>query len=315
MIALTMPLLLVAALAQPSGRVTDDTRFGEIGRPGPDPNAPATPPPTVGLATNRVGHVTYGGLRVDVPSSAYVSLIPQAALLHIAPYAPSDPTVIVPYLGGGLGVRPAHGWSAEASILYGPRTHGIESVSAIAAVARELGADWAHDVPPPLALQLAGGWNRFRWASGEGPAGPTLSQLFVQAEALFRATPRFHVAPRAMAFVYDRPLSSAVGPRLGTISVLAQVGVYAPRLMGGGRVGYLVGGRVFPFVDAQRIRYAEDVGNGTQVAFGLKLLLGRQSSVTALGGALWNDVHGPLVPTTVNLARVPVFGVELELAL
>lgn len=307
-------LAIVACAGATRAATPDDTRFGEIGHPGPDPGEAETPPPTAGVAVNRVGHVTYTGARVDVPTSARFSVIPQAAFLHIAPYASGDPTVFVPYVGGGAGFRPAQGWNTEASVLYGPMAHGIESWSAIVSVAREFGGDWAHDVAPPITVQLAGAWNRFRWASGEGPAGETITQFFLQAEALWRATPRLHVMPRGMAFFYDKSLTGAVGPRLGTISVLAQVGVYAPQWMGGGRVGYLIGQRVFPFVDVQRIRYASEVGNGTQLAGGLKVLLGKQSSVMALGGVLWNQVSGPLVPTSVDLSRVPVIGAEAEIA-
>lgn len=302
------------ATASEGRAITDDTRFGEIGRPGPDPGDAEKPPVTTGIAANRVGHVTYAGARVDVPTSARFSLIPQTALLHISPYAAGDPTVIVPYVGGGIGWRPAAGWSTELSGLYGPMTHGIESWSAIAAVGKELGGDWSRDIPPPVAIQVAVAWNRFRWASGEGPAGATITQWFGQAELLWRATRRLQIIPRGMVFAYDKSLRGAVGPRLGTVSVMSQVGVYAPQAMVGGRIGYLIGARVFPFVDAQRIRYAADIGNGTQIAGGLKVTLGRQSSVMAMGGVLINDVGGPLVPAAYDLRRVPVVGTEIELA-
>lgn len=303
------PALVAALLVARSAGAAEDTRFGEIGHPGPDPGELTTPAPTVGVSASRVGHVTYSGLRVDVPTSPRLSLVPSAALLHIEPYAAGDPTVIVPYVGGGVAVRPARGWTAEASLLYGPLTHGIESQSALASVQHDFGVD---EPTPRASVQVAFSWNRFRWASGDGPAGDTLTQLFLQAEASLRATDRLQISPRGMVFFYDHALSGAVGPRLGSISVLAQVGVYAPRWMGGGRVGYRVG-RVLPFVDAQRIRYAEGVGDGTQLAGGLKVFLGESSSLMALGGVLWNQVHGPLVPTSVDLRRVPVIGAEVEI--
>lgn len=295
------------------GRI-DDTRFGEIGKPGPDPGDDEKPPVTAGVSGNRVGQVTYIGARVDAPVSKRWSIIPQAALLHIAPYASGDPTVIVPYIGAGVGHRPAPGWSLELSGMYGPRTYGIESWMGIAAVGREFGGDWANDIAPPVSAQLAVSWNRFRWANGEGPAGPTITQYFAQLEVLFRATRSFHVTPRAMVFAYDKSLEGATGPRLGTVSVLSQVGVYAPRYMVAGRMGYWIGNRVFPFVDAQRIGYAAGIGDGTQIAGGLKVALGKQSSLMAMGGVLFNRVSGPLVNADYDLSRVPVIGTEAEIA-
>lgn len=304
----------LATAAPPSSSSIDDTRFGEIGKPGPDPGETEKPPVAAGVAANRIGHVTYAGARVDVPLSRRVSVIPQTALLHISPYAPGDPTVFVPYVGGGVGYRPAQSWSMELSALYGPMSYGIESWTAIAGVSKEFGGDWANDIAPPVAVQLAGSWNRFRWANGEGPAGATITQYFGQLEVLWRATRKLHVTPRAMYFVYDKSLEGATGPRLGTVSVLSQIGVYAPRYMAGGRVGHFIGQRVFPFVDGQHIGYAQGIGTGNQIAGGLKLLLGRQSSIMAMGGVLFNRVGGPLVSPARDLSTVPVIGTEVELA-
>jgi hypothetical protein len=193
-------------------------------------------------------------------------------------------------------------------------SHGIESWTAIAGVSKEFGGDWSKDIAPPIAVQLAASWNRFRWASGNGPAGDTITQYFGQIEVLWRATRRLNVTPRAMYFLYDKSLAGATGPRLGTVSVLSQVGVYAPQYMAGGRVGYLIGQRVFPFVDGQHIRYAENIGRGNQIAGGLKVNLGHQSSVMAMGGVLFNDVGGPLVNPAYDLSTVPVIGTEIEVA-
>ncbi len=300
--------------SNPAAASLDDTRFGEIGRAGPDPNEPSRPPVSAGVAANRVGHVSYVGTRVDVPMSTRWSLIPQAAMLHISPYAAGDPTVFVPYIGAGIGHRPAPGWSIELSGLYGPMSHGIESWTAIAGVSHEFGGDWSKDIPPPIAVQLAGSWNRFRWANGNGPAGDTITQYFGQLEVLWRATRRLQVIPRGMFFVYDKSLENATGPRLGSVSVLSQVGVYAPRYMVGGRVGYLIGKYVFPFADAQHIGYAAGIGQGNQIAGGLKVLLGHQSSIMAMGGVLFNNVGGPLVNANYDLGTVPVIGTEAEVA-
>jgi hypothetical protein len=311
-VACVLATLFATSTAAAAG--IDDTRFGEIGKPGPDPGDGETPPVTAGVAGNRIGKVSYIGARVDAPVSKRWSIIPQAAMLHISPYASGDPTVFIPYIGGGVGHRPAQGWSLELSGLYGPMAHGIESWTAIGAVGHDFGGDWSNDVPPPVSAQLSASWNRFRWANGEGPAGSTITQYFAQLEVLFRVTRRFQVTPRGMVFVYDKGLEGATGPRLGTISVLSQVGVYAPRYMFGGRVGYLIGDRVFPFVDTQRIGYAAGVGTGTQIAGGVKVNLGKQSSVMAMGGMLFNNVGGPLVNKDYDLSRVPVVGTEIEVA-
>lgn len=296
----------------PAPVTDDDTRFGEIGKPGPDPGELEKPPVTAGVAANRIGQVTYAGARVDVPLTAKWSVIPQTALLHISPYAAGDPTVFVPYVGAGVGHRPAPSWSMELSALYGPMAYGIESWTAIGGVSKELGGDWSKDIPPPVALELAASWNRFRWKDGNGPAGETITQWFGQAQALFRVTRRFHVIPRGMYFWYDKSLVTATGPRLGTVSVLSQVGTYAPQALAGGRIGYLFGERFFPFVDGHHIVYAADIGNGTQITGGLKVTLGRSSSVMAMGGVLLNRVGGALVSTAHDLSRVPVIGTELE---
>jgi hypothetical protein len=301
-----------SAHAETSASITDDTRFGEIGKASEDPNS-ETPPVSAGIGGSRVGRVTYVGTRVDVPISKKWSLIPQAAMLHIAPYRVGDPTVFVPYIGGGVGFRPAPTWSTELSAMYGPRAHGLESVTGMFGVSKEIGGDWSRDIAPPVSLELAVGLSRFLWENGNGPAGPRIVQGWLQGQALLRATSRFHVIPRASYFVYDHALDGAVGDRLGSISVLAQVGSYAPRALVGGRVGYWLGSeRVFPFVDAQEIFYAQDVGTGTQIAGGARVNVGRNAHVMAMGGLLHNKVRGPLISPDYDLTNVPVVAAEIE---
>lgn len=296
-----------------TGATIDDTRFGEIGKPGPEPGAEETPPVSAGVAGSQTGLVTYAGARVDVPLSKRFSLIPQFAMLNVAPYRSGDPNTFVPYFGGGVGYRPAPTWSIEASALYGARVRDLMSVSGTLGVTKEFGADWAHDVPPPVALELALGTSYFDWANGLGPAGSTIVQGWLQGQLLWRATRRLHVTPRAMGFAYDHSLAGATGAALGSVTVLAQVGSYAPRAVFGGRVGYLIGTRVFPFVDGQEILYAEGIGNGTQLAGGLRYDIATTAHVMAMGGLLWNRVGGPLVPAAYDLSRVPVAALELEL--
>jgi hypothetical protein len=298
------------ANAQPE---INDTRFGEIGKAEGDPTD-EKPPVTAGVSSSRVGRVSYTGTRVDTPLSKKWSLIPQAALLYIAPYRAGDPSIVVPYIGGGVGYRPAPTWSTELSAMYGPRAHGLESVSGTVAVGKELGGDWSRDLAPPVTLEFALGGARFLWENGNGPAGPRIFQAWLQSSALVRLTSRLHAIPRGTYYVYDHSLSGATGDRLGSISVLAQVGSYAPRALAGGRIGYWLGTeRVFPFVDAQEIVYAEGVGTGTQLAGGVRVNVTRSAHLMAMGGLLHNRVSGPLVSPDYDLTNVPVVAGELEI--
>ncbi|MGZ3475354.1 MAG: hypothetical protein ACXWUG_14505 [Polyangiales bacterium] len=234
-------------------------------------------------------------------------------MLHISPYRVGDPTVFVPYIGGGVGYRPAPSWSTELSAMYGPSAHNIESVTANFAVSKEFGADWSRDVAPPVTVELSANTARFLWENALGPAGPTIWQGWISGQALFRGGPRFQIVPRASYFIYDKSLHGAVGPALGSISVLAQVGSYAPRAVGGGRIGYWLGNeRVFPFVDAMEISYAAGVGSATQVAGGVRVNIGKSAHVMAMGGVLHNSVSGPLISPDYDLRNVPVIAAEVE---
>jgi hypothetical protein len=295
----------------------DDTRFGEIGKGEADVvdgSDNETPPVSAGIGGSRTGRVTYLGTRVDVPLSKKWSIIPQAALLHIAPYRVGDPSVLVPYIGGGIGYRPAPTWSMELSAMYGPPAHDLESVTGMFGVSKEIGGDWSKDIAPPVSLEVAAGLSRFLWQNGNGPAGSTILQGWLQAQALLRATSRFHLIPRGSYFVYDKSLDGATGVRLGSISVLAQVGSYAPRGVVGGRVGYWLGNeRVFPFIDGQEIFYAAGVGTGTQIGGGLRVNITRSAHVMAMGGLLHNNVSGPLISPDYDLTNVPVVAGEIEM--
>jgi hypothetical protein len=291
----------------------EDTRFGTVGRGAPEANE-TLPAPAFGVGSTQLGHVTYASVRADVPVARTLSLIPQAALLRVAPYRATDPATINTYAGGGVVVRPASGWAIEATSMIGPRANQISSVGFALGASADFGADWAHDRAPPLSLDMSMAGTRFDWANGLGPAGANVMQLYALAQATARLGSRLTLQPRGMYFLYDKPLDDARGERLGTVSTLARVGSYAPRWMAGGRVGYQIASWLTPFAEAEEIGYAAGIGHGTKVAGGVRVHAG-PTTITALGGAILNRVGGPLVPTEFDLRTVPLVGLEAELAL
>ncbi len=291
----------------------EDTRFGTIGR-GASEEADTSPIASVGAGSTQLGHVTYASVRADVAVTHAWSLIPQAALLRVAPYRASDPATLNAYVGGGVALRPKEGWSIEATTTLGPRANQISSLGFSLGVSGDFGADWAHDRPPPVSIDVSLAGTRFDWANGLGPAGADVMQLYALAQATLRLGARLTLQPRGMYFVYDKALDDARGERLGTVSTLARVGSYAPRWSGGARVGYLVTPWLTPFVDAEEIGYAAGIGHGTKLAGGVRVHAGH-ATITALGGAILNRVSGPLVPTEFDLRTVPLVGLEAELAL
>jgi len=291
----------------------DDSRFGEIGKTYDDTEERR--PFGVGVGATNVGHVTYAGTRVDVPIAKRWSIIPQAALLNVRPIDPNGTATTNVYVGGGLGYRPAESWQLEASVIYGPQAFGLQSIGGSFSVAKDFGADWAHDRAPPATLQVTASATRFEWANGNGPAGSDVVQSYLEAQLFILAGRRLQITPKGMLFVYDKTLSQAQGQRLGTVSALARIGSYAPRAMLGARVGYLVDTWLTPFVDAEEILYVEDIGTAQRLVGGARLRLARDAYFAAFGGAIVNHVGGALVPTDEDLRTVPVVGMELELAL
>ena len=304
--------------ATPSPDPVDDSRFSAIGHDADEgggegaSSSSSARPVGAGVGITNQGHVTYMGARVDVPVSKRWSLIPQAALLRVGAIHPEDSATVNSYLGGGVGFHPSDGWTLEASMMYGPMSYGIGSVGGAFSVEREIGADWEHDVAPPVTLSVTTSATRFRWADGNGPAGADVTQGYLQAQALILATRRLQITPQGMLFVYDKTLDQARGERLGTVSALARIGSYAPRAMFGARVGYLISTWLLPFVDAQELIYASSIGSAQRLTGGARFTLARDAYVTALGGAIVNHVGGPLVAPDEDLRVVPVVGAEVE---
>jgi hypothetical protein len=292
----------------------DDSRFGEIGHTYDDSEA-ARRPFGVGVGATNVGRVTYAGTRIDVPIAQRWSLIPQAALLNVRPSDPTATSSTNVYVGGGIGFRPADDWQLETSVIYGPQAFGLKSIGGSFSVAKEFGADWSRDQPPPATVQLTASATRFEWANGNGPAGSDVVQGYLQAQVFFLAGKRLQITPKGMLFVYDKTLSQAQGQRLGTVSALARIGSYAPRAMVGARLGYLIGTWLTPFVDGEEIFYVEDIGSAQRLVGGARFRVAREMYVAGYGGAIVNHVGGPLVAPDENLRTVPVVGLELELSL
>ena len=300
----------------PARAPQDDTRFGEIGHAEAESSGSESPRVAAGIGGTQVGHVTYAGARVDVPLSRRWSIIPQAAILRVQPFHDGDPVTTNVYVGAGVGWHPADTWTVEASGTYGPQAWGLSSVGGALSIAKEVGADWANDVGPWVVVEGSLSATRFAWQDGNGPAGPNVTQGYLEAQAAFAATHRFTITPKGMLFVYDHSLDQARGERLGTVSTLARIGTYAPQAMIGVRLGYLLGTWLTPFVEGQEIDYAASIGTAQRLVAGARAKLGRDAYATLLGGAILNHVGGPLVaPDEIDsLKTVPVVGAELEWA-
>ena len=292
----------------------DDTRFGEIGHAGEESTETEKPSVAAGISATQVGHVTYAGTRVDVPLSRRWSLIPQAAILRVQPLQGGDPVTTNVYVGGGVGWHPADTWTLEASGTYGPQAWGLSSLGGAVSISKEVGANWANDVGPWVVVEGALSATRFHWQDGNGPAGPDVTQGYLEMQAAFAASHRLTITPRGMLFVYDKSLDQARGERLGTVSTLARIGTYAPQAMLGVRLGYLLGTWLTPFIEGQEIAYASSIGTAQRLVVGARARLGQDAYATLLGGAILNHVGGPLVaPEELDaLKTVPVVGVELE---
>lgn len=309
-----------AELPAPLGPATssptpDDTRFGAIGHFAPEEGG--APSPSFGASATQVGHVTWAGLRGDVPLSRTFSIVPQAAMLRVSPYGPDDTVTYNAYVGGGVGLRPSPSVSMELSALYGPRASQLASVGVALATSLELvratEADEISGLPPRVALDVAFAGTRFDWANGRGPAGADLIQAYVQAQLAFRLGARLQLTPKGMFFLYDHALDGATGERLGSVAALARIGSYAPRWMAGGRASYEVLRWLAPFVEVEQIGYAAGIGHATKLDAGARFRFGRAAAFAAYGGAIVNSVGGPLVPTEFGLRTVPLVAVELEL--
>jgi hypothetical protein len=176
----------------------------------------------------QLGDTTWVDGRVDVPVSRDWTVFPQGALLHVASDGPDVPDEWHPFFGGGIAWEPSDHWRVEVSGLYGPPADDIESVAAEVEVERDIGGDDDAGIPPTLELDGELSVKHVRWEDGMGPAGSDVTQAFVDLHPVWRPTPRLELSPRAMFFVYDKPLDHATGDRLGSIMVLARVGTFAP---------------------------------------------------------------------------------------
>lgn len=263
------------------------------------------------VGMTELGVVTWVDGRVDVPVIPTVTLFPQVALLHIAPQARVSAEEWHPFVGGGASWGPDD-WHFELSGLYGPPADDIESLAGELEVERDIGGD--DDDPsrePTLELEGSATVKHVRWEDGRGPAGSDIVQGFVDLQPVWRPTQRLELRPRGMFFVYDKPLDQATGPRLGSISVLARVGTFAPLALGGLEVGYSFLRWVTPSVSFSEIVYAGQIGNATEALVGARVRIAKGWAGALAGGWLWNRVQGPLVPSDAPLS-LPVVRFEIS---
>ena len=273
-----------------------------------------TPGPAVSVDGEQLGRVTYAGARVDLSLSKALAFFPQAEILHVAPATDADQDLLRTYAGGGIILRPSDTWTFEAGATYSPIVQHLESIGGRVSASKELGAEGREnaDVEIELALEVT----RFRWDDGLGPAGPALVQSHAEAIVLVRATSRLELTPRAMYFLYDQALDHAVGDRLGSALVFANVGAFAPpRALVGLRVGYVTTAWLTPLLAADQIFYAYGSGDATELLAGAKLTLHKGFAITAAGGALLNRASGPIVPAEDADKTLPVAILQLDVEL
>ena len=260
---------------------------------------------------SQLGRVTYASARVDLPIGRYFSVIPEAALLRVGSYGPDDPTTWEPYVGAAIGFQPSDATAFELGALFGPSVQDTRSVEVELDASDAIGIH-EDDSPPTLDLEGALALRHVHWSDGLGPAGSDLLQAYAQLQAIVHPSARFELAPNVMYFVYDRPLDRAVGERIGSISVLAHVGSYAPRALLGSRVGYALTKVIAPWLEVDEILYAAGVGHGTEVLAGARIDVEHAFSASIGAGLLLNRVASPLVPEDDDERTVPVAVVELS---
>lgn len=262
------------------------------------------------VGIEELGLVTWSDARLDVPVFGRLALVPQAALLHIAePHSSYEEWHA--YFGGGVGWDITDAWHVELLGLYGPRAYDIETIAAELEVEWDIGGDDDRHIPPTFELGADLTVNHVRWADGLGPAGPDVLQTFIQSEPVWRPTLRLELRPRFMLFFYDKPLDQAVGDQLGSELVLAEVGTFAPLVLGGASVGYAFVRWLTPHVQVGEIVYAGGVGSATEGLLGARARLTRGWTVLLGAGWLWNRVHGPLAASSIA-ESVPVGRAEIS---
>jgi hypothetical protein len=272
-----------------------------------------SPRPAVGVDGTQLGRTTWLDTRVDIPVSRRFTLFPQAALLRVGSSG-NDPDTYSPFFGAGAAFDPDDTWHLELSGMYAPPSYDIESFWGAFGVEKDFGGDPDNDVRPAVEAELEATLKHVNWSDGLGPAGPDVTQSFLEAKALWRATSRLEITPRAMGFLYDKTLDQAIGNRLGSVMVLARVGTFAPRVLGGLRAGYAFVRWLLPYVEANYILYATDIGNATELLLGARVRFTHSITWRIAGGALLNSVSGPLVPPDSE-STLPVVRTELDIEL
>jgi hypothetical protein len=267
-------------------------------------------PVEASLDLTQLGVVTWLDGRVDVPIASGISVFPQGALLHVASQGQVSQEEWHPFAGAGIAWGPSDPWHIELGGLYAPPSDDIESESGELEIERDFDSDGGNKSEPGLELNGTLSVQHVRWEDGRGPTGRDIVQAYVEAEPVWRPTPRWVLSPHAMGFAYDHDLGLAAGNRIGSVSVLARVGTFAPLALAGATVGYAFLRWLTPKLSASEIVYAANVGDATEATVGARVRVSHGLTVSASGGWLWNRVSGPLVPSYA-LRSLPVANVEI----
>jgi hypothetical protein len=253
---------------------------------------------------------------VGVPVSSRLELVPSAELFYLSPVDADPQSELHPYIGAGVAGEEPGDWDWELGLTYGPRAAGVSSVGASAAVSKGLrfGSDAPGPPPtgPDLRMDLSLNATVFSW---RGPlfAGTSVTQVY--AESHVRARLPHHLALRGqgMFFLYNPSLALRTAEAIDAFGILARVGTYAPRALGGVRLIWKATGTVAPLIQADEIVYAAGVGTATQVAAGFRLEMAPVLWATLVGGFLHNVLSG--VASTLDDARtVPLVDVTVSVA-
>jgi hypothetical protein len=286
------------------------------GRASPDVAVTAgETPPEPGRASSAsaemsaLGPVTWAGARAEIPLSPSAALVPATELLYLSPVAGDARRELHPYVGAGVAFEAPDGWDWEVSVMHGPRAYGVTSLEGTIEVSTTLGGNPASG-RPPADVDLAVTATQLGWRP-RSPLGTDVTQLHVDADARLHVTDSITVRPRAMFFVYDRAFATRTLAQVDALTELARVGTFAPRALAGARLTWRAASWLAPLVEADRLSYVADVGTGTELEAGARLILGQAVRATLAGGFLYNSLGGT-ARRLGDQGFVPLVEAELE---
>jgi hypothetical protein len=193
--------------------------------------------------------------------------------------------------------------------MHGPRAYGVTSLEGSIEVSTTVGG--ARDPGrAPAEVDLAVTATQLAWRP-PSPLGTDVTQLHVDAGARLQVTDSIYVRPRAMFFVYDRAFATRTLAQVDALTELARVGTFAPRGLAGARLTWRAASWLAPLVEVDRLSYVADVGTGTELEAGARLILGKAVRATLAGGFLYNSLGGA-ARRLGDQGFVPLVEAELE---